>query len=166
MAMSLAAFDEFCREIPPDSGRSSLPRTARARCTSRACSTRSRDGSGAGSSPLMSPAGRSASTADLPAMGLPPCTAAGPGRLHPVMAELRRARQPEPDHRGAGRQRTGRPGRKRERADMLCVNPITGTRDGRRAPAHESRTLVPTADLSDAQRSFPARWSTLREMAC
>jgi hypothetical protein len=44
----------------------------------------------------------------------------------------------------------GPTGAERKRADMLCVNPITGTRDGRAADREAGRMLAPTANLGDA----------------
>ncbi len=41
-------------------------------------------------------------------------------------------------------------GVERKRADMLCSNPLTGTRDGAAAPAANLGTLVPTAGLASA----------------
>jgi Protein of unknown function (DUF3089) len=44
----------------------------------------------------------------------------------------------------------GPTGVKRRREDMLCVNPLTGTRDGAAPPRANSGTLVPSVDLKDA----------------
>lgn len=44
----------------------------------------------------------------------------------------------------------GPTGVKRERKDMLCVNPLTGTKDGSAGPQANPGTLVPTADLKNA----------------
>ncbi len=44
--------------------------------------------------------------------------------------------------KGAGGERTP--------ADMLCVNPLTGTRDGAAPPSANLGTLAPTANLADA----------------
>jgi hypothetical protein len=38
----------------------------------------------------------------------------------------------------------------RERKDMLCVNPLTGTKDGSAPAEANPGTLVPTADLKGA----------------
>ena len=45
---------------------------------------------------------------------------------------------------------TGPTGIKRERKDMLCVNPVTGTKDGAAPAQANPGTLVPTADLTSA----------------
>lgn len=39
---------------------------------------------------------------------------------------------------------------KRERKDMLCVNPLTGTKDGAAPPRANPGTLIPTASFSSA----------------
>jgi hypothetical protein len=45
---------------------------------------------------------------------------------------------------------TGLNGQRRRSADMLCVNPLTGTANGTAPPTANSGTLVPTADFSNA----------------
>jgi hypothetical protein len=42
-------------------------------------------------------------------------------------------------------------GGKRRREDLLCVNPITGVRDGAAGPDANPGTLVPSADLMSAR---------------
>ena len=42
----------------------------------------------------------------------------------------------------------GPTGIKRERRDMLCVNPLTGTRDGSAPPQANPGTLVPSTDMT------------------
>jgi hypothetical protein len=44
----------------------------------------------------------------------------------------------------------GPTGIRRERKDMLCVNPLTGTKGGAAPPQANAGTLVPTADLQSA----------------
>jgi hypothetical protein len=44
----------------------------------------------------------------------------------------------------------GLTGAERRRDEMLCVNPVTGVKDGVSIPDDNPGTLVPTADLSDA----------------
>lgn len=44
----------------------------------------------------------------------------------------------------------GPTGVQHERKDMLCVNPVTGTKDGSAPPQSNPGTLVPTADLKSA----------------
>ena len=87
--------------------------------------------------------------ADLPATGLPPC------------AESRQAgcvlswqSFGEPGNPSivldAWEGTQGPTGIERRREDMLCVNPITGTRSGAAPPRQNLGTLVPTADLRNA----------------
>jgi Protein of unknown function (DUF3089) len=88
-------------------------------------------------------------TADLAPMGLAPCAA--PDQTACVLSWQSFA---EPANASlvldAWQGTTGPSGVKRERRDMLCVNPITGTRDGAAPPQANPGTLVPTADLSNA----------------
>lgn len=44
----------------------------------------------------------------------------------------------------------GLTGTKRQQNDMLCVNPVSGTVNGRAEPVDNPGTLVPTADLANA----------------
>ena len=44
----------------------------------------------------------------------------------------------------------GLSGGKRNREDMLCVDPVSGVKDGSSLPADNPGTLVPSADLADA----------------
>jgi hypothetical protein len=85
-------------------------------------------------------------TADVPALGLPACRAAGqPGCLLSWMSFA------EPANPqlilGNWEKSEGVNGAKRKRADILCVNPLTGSQDGAAAPATNGGTLVPSADL-------------------
>lgn len=87
--------------------------------------------------------------ADLPAMGLPPCARANqPGCVlswqsfgEPANTDL-----VADVYDGS----IGFTGQKRRREDMLCVNPLTGTRDGKAPPQANLGTLVPNGDLTDA----------------
>ena len=88
-------------------------------------------------------------TADLPPMGLVPCTAAE--QTGCVLSWQSFAEPANPNLiMDAWHGTKGPAGVKRERKDMLCVNPITGTRDGAAPPEANSGTLVPTADLRGA----------------
>ena len=88
-------------------------------------------------------------TADLPAMGLPPCRSADqPGC---VLSWMSFAEPANPDlvvdsYEGSA----GLTGAKRERDDILCVNPLTGAQNGAAPPAANRGTLVPSADLRSA----------------
>jgi hypothetical protein len=86
---------------------------------------------------------------DLPATGLGPCT--GPGQVGCVLSWQSFK---EPDNKelitDAWIGTRGLTGRPRTRQDMLCTNPLTGTRDGV-APATANRgTLIPDGDFSTA----------------
>jgi hypothetical protein len=88
-------------------------------------------------------------TADLPSMGLAPCTA--PDQVGCVLSWQSFADPANPKLIMDAWQGTKGPtGVKRERKDMLCVNPITGTKDGSAPPQANPGTLVPTADLRSA----------------
>ncbi|MFL6734635.1 MAG: DUF3089 domain-containing protein [Sphingomicrobium sp.] len=88
-------------------------------------------------------------TADLPAVGLQACeSAAQTGCLLSWMSFKDPA---NPDlvlksYEGSA----GLSGQQRKREDMLCVNPLTGTRNGTAQPSANLGTLVPRADLSSA----------------
>jgi len=89
-------------------------------------------------------------TADLPAMGLPPC--AGPEQTGCVLSWMSFADPANPDlvlqsYLGS----PGFAGGKRRREDLLCVNPVSGVRDGAVPPQANPGTLVPSADLLSAR---------------
>ena len=89
-------------------------------------------------------------TADLPAMGLPPCTA--PNQTGCVLSWMSFADPANPDlvlHSYLRSQ--GFAGGKRQRQDLLCVNPISGVRDGAVPPQANPGTLVPSVDLLSAR---------------
>lgn len=89
-------------------------------------------------------------TADVPAMGLPACEARGqagcilswmsfgePANIEPFAAV----------YDGTA----GFTGAKRDRDDLLCVNPISGQQSGKATPSANAGSLVPTDDtLADA----------------
>ena len=90
-------------------------------------------------------------TADLPSLGGPVCRArdqagcilswmtfAEPANADLILGEWTKTRGPN--------------GKPRNRADVLCVNPLTGTQNGIPAPgARGAGTLVPTADFRSAK---------------
>jgi hypothetical protein len=89
-------------------------------------------------------------TADLPAMGLPPC--AGPEETGCVLSWMSFADPANPDLVLHPYLRSeGFAGGKRKREDLLCVNPISGVRDGAAAAAANPGTMVPSADLLSAR---------------
>ena len=85
-------------------------------------------------------------SADIPALGLPACRA--PDQAGCILSWMSFGDPANPDlvvnsYEGSA----GLTGAKRERDDILCVNPLTGTQNGA-APASANRgTLVPSADL-------------------
>jgi hypothetical protein len=87
--------------------------------------------------------------ADLPATGLPAC--ASPGQTGCVISWQSFA---EPANTslviGSWVGTRGLTGIKRTQKDMLCVNPVSGTLDGRSSPGDNPGTLVPEADLTGA----------------
>ena len=88
-------------------------------------------------------------TADLPAMGLPACTA--PQQSGCVLSWQSFGDPANPDLiLDAWEKTKGPTGVERRRADMLCVNPLTGTAGAAAAPASNPGTLLPTGDLTSA----------------
>ena len=88
-------------------------------------------------------------TADLPALGLPACSAAGQSGC--ILSWLTFGEPANPDlvlnsYQGS----SGLTGAKRKREDLLCVNPLTGTPDSAAPPQANPGTLVPTQDLKSA----------------
>ncbi|HKY82071.1 MAG TPA: DUF3089 domain-containing protein, partial [Sphingobium sp.] len=86
---------------------------------------------------------------DLPATGLQPC-------VTPVQSGCVQSWQSfkEPDNTNlvtdAWVGTPGLTGAARTRDDMMCTNPLTGTKDGTAPPAANRGTLVPDGDLSNA----------------
>jgi hypothetical protein len=87
--------------------------------------------------------------ADVPAIGLPVCRAAAEASC--VLSWQSFA---EPANRSMVTDvydgSTGPNGIKRVRADMVCINPISGTSGGAAAPAANLGTLVPSVDMANA----------------
>ncbi len=87
---------------------------------------------------------------DLPALGLPACTAPDESRC--ILSWLTFGDPPNPDliledwEHGSGLT-----GGDRRQDQTLCVNPITGTKNGNAPPADNPGTLVPSADLLSAK---------------
>jgi len=86
---------------------------------------------------------------DLPATGMQPC-------IRPEQAGCVLSWQSfaEPANSslvtGAWIGTLGLTGAKRTRDDMLCVNPVSGTLDGRSLPRDNPATLIPSTDLASA----------------
>ena len=87
--------------------------------------------------------------ADLPAAGLPACGAADQAQCLLSWQSFK-----DPANTRLVTQAwvgtTGLTGIPRNRQDMLCTNPLTGTRDGAASPAANQGTLVPNGDLTTA----------------
>lgn len=87
-------------------------------------------------------------TADLPALGLPPCSA--PNQAGCILSWMTFAEPANPNFLDGWVKTRGYNGRERRREDMLCVNPISGVQNSAAAPKDNPGTLVPTADLHSA----------------
>jgi hypothetical protein len=88
-------------------------------------------------------------TADLPALGLPACTA--PGQAGCLLDWQSFGEPANPDLLlDAWEKSKGPTGIQHRRKDMLCVNPISGTRDGAAPASANPGTLIPSADLRSA----------------
>jgi hypothetical protein len=88
-------------------------------------------------------------TADLPALGLPACRS--PDEAGCILSWMSFAEPANPDlvmdsYEGSA----GLTGAKRERDDVLCVNPLTGSQNGTAPPEANGGTLVPSANLRSA----------------
>lgn len=84
--------------------------------------------------------------ADLPALGLPACRAADQPACLLSWMSFSDPANPNlviDSYEGSA----GLTGGKREREDILCVNPLTGTQNGVAPPEANSGTLVPSGDL-------------------
>ena len=86
---------------------------------------------------------------DLPQLGLPACTA--PDETGCILSWMSFG---EPANPGIlfrdWEKAKGLTGGERRQSDVLCVNPISGVKDGAAPPADNPGTLVPTADLKSA----------------
>lgn len=86
---------------------------------------------------------------DLPRLGLPACTS--PGQAGCILSWMSFGEPANPGLIFDDWQKTrGLNGGPRRKADVLCVNPISGVKNGAAAAADNPGTLVPTADLSSA----------------
>jgi hypothetical protein len=89
-------------------------------------------------------------TADLPALGLPPCRK--DDETGCILSWLTFGDPANPDlvlH--SYEHSSGFSGIERRREDLLCVNPISGTQNGVAAEDANAGTLVPSADLLSAK---------------
>lgn len=88
-------------------------------------------------------------TSDLPALGLPACSS--PDQPGCILSWLTFGEPANPDVIFHEWDKTpGLNGGKRRDADVLCVNPISGTKDGAAPAVDNPGTLVPSADLRSA----------------
>ena len=88
-------------------------------------------------------------TADIPKMGLPGC--AKPDQTACILSWQSYREPANPQFLlDAWEGTEGPTGLKRERKDMLCVNPLTGTKNGRAPNNPTAGTLLPSADFSTA----------------
>ena len=91
-------------------------------------------------------------TADLPATGLPACSA--PDESGCVLSWQSFKEPANPDLiLDAWKGTKGPTGIQRRRADMLCVNPLTGTIGGSASPGANGGTLIPNGDFISANLS-------------
>ena len=87
--------------------------------------------------------------ADLPALGFPACEK--PDQAGCILSWMSFAEPANPSLvLGQWEDSEGLLGGKRRREDILCVNPLTGTKGGNAPPAANPGTLVPSADLKNA----------------
>ena len=87
--------------------------------------------------------------ADLPMLGLPACTTAAQTQC--ILSWMTFGEPANPELILQDWQKTkGLNGGARRKSNVLCVNPITGIRNGAAAPEANPGTLVPTADLLSA----------------
>jgi len=88
-------------------------------------------------------------TADLPALGLPPCRA--PGEAGCILSWMSFGDPANPDLILDQWQKSkGLNGGDRRQRDMLCVNPISGSEGGAAPAAANPGTLAPKIDLASA----------------
>jgi hypothetical protein len=88
-------------------------------------------------------------SSDLPALSLPACNA--PDQAGCILSWMTFGEPPNPKLILDDWQKTkGIKGGSRSKSNILCVNPITGTRNGAAPPEANPGTLVPTADLRSA----------------
>ncbi|MES2119008.1 MAG: DUF3089 domain-containing protein [Pseudomonadota bacterium] len=86
---------------------------------------------------------------DLPKLGLPACASADQAGC--ILSWMSFGEPANSDLIFDDWQKTsGLNGGERRKADVLCVNPISGAKDGAAAPADNPGTLVPTGDLKSA----------------
>jgi len=89
-------------------------------------------------------------TSDLPVLGAPACVAANDTGC--ILSWMSFGEPANPSLiLDQWKRDSGLTGGEHETKNMLCVNPITGTRDGAAPPAANPGTLVPTSDFASAK---------------
>jgi hypothetical protein len=87
--------------------------------------------------------------ADLPALGFPACSS--PDQTGCVLSWMSFAEPPNSDLiLGEWSKTKGTSGGERQREDVLCVNPLTGTAGGSAPPSANPGTLVPSRSFTSA----------------
>lgn len=87
--------------------------------------------------------------ADVPALGLPACDR--PDQANCLLSWMSFGEPANPDLvLDSYEDSAGLAGGERRRQDMLCVNPISGVRNGAAPPAANPGTLVPSSDMASA----------------
>ncbi len=90
--------------------------------------------------------------ADLPALGLPACRSVDQAGC--ILSWMSFGEPANPELvLNSYEKSAGFAGKTRKRADVLCVNPLTGTENGAAPAVDNPGTLVPTADLTSASLS-------------
>ena len=143
-----AAFDEFVQRVPDDQPLILAGHSQGALHLSRLLRDRSKilQGRLVAAYVVGWPLGVSA---DLKPIGLPACSAAEQAGC--VQSWQSFGQPANPDLvMDAWEGTRGPTGVERKREDMLCVNPLTGTKDGAAPPEANEGTLVPTAELKHA----------------
>ena len=144
----LAAFDEFSKQVPADQPLILAGHSQGALHLSRLLQERAAQLKGRLVAAYVVGWPLSV-TADLPAMALPACAAAE--QTGCVLSWQSFGQPANPDLVMDAWQGTKGPtGIERKRQVMLCVNPLTGTRNGAAPPQANGGTLVPTVDLKSA----------------
>ena len=92
-------------------------------------------------------------TADLPVTGLSPCTTPNEAGCVLSWQSFKEPANPRLIL-DAWKGTKGPTGVERERDDMVCVNPLTGTSNGAALPAANLGTMVPNGDFANAKLSL------------
>ena len=145
-----AAFDEFLRKVPPDGpiilaghsqGALHLERLLREKVAGKPIAKRIVAAYVVGW-PI-------SSTSDRPALGMPPCASLDQARC--ILSWMTFGNPANPEFILKDWEKTkGMNGGERRQKDVVCVNPISGVRNGSAMPQDNPGTLIPTTDLRSA----------------